>query len=101
MTDEPEPEDPHAAESEPSKVPGCFTGGLATVGAIVVGTLIGGIIAGAIGAGGAPLGLVLVIALLVGAGYYWRATPGFVLGIGLTIGIILAIGTACTTLFLV
>jgi predicted lipid-binding transport protein (Tim44 family) len=101
MTDDPVPEDPQAAEPEPKKGRGCFLGGLATVGALIGGAILGGIIAGVAGAAGAAAVPVLAIALMIGAGFYWRETPGFVIGIGLTIGISLAIGTACTTLFLV
>lgn len=100
MTEQPTPAD-GLPEPQPSKKGrGCFYGGLATVGAVVAGVVIGGIIAGAIGAVGVALAPILAIALLIGAGIYWRETPGFVLGIGLTIGISLAIGTACTAFFL-
>ncbi len=103
MTEPPTPNegDPHAApEPQSKKGRGCFYGGLATVGAVLAGIVVGGIIAGVIGAVGVALAPILAIALLIGAGIYWRETPGFVLGIGLTIGISLAIGTACTAFFL-
>ncbi len=100
MTEQPTPAD-GLPEPQPSKKgQGCFYGGLATVGAVVAGVAVGGIIAGAIGPWGVALAPILAIALLVGAGIYWRETSGFVLGIGLTIGISLAIGTACTAFFL-
>ncbi len=102
MTEPPTPnEGDRLPEPEPSKKGrGCFYGGLATVGAVLAGVVGGGIIAAAIGAVGVALAPILAIALMIGAGIYWRETPGFVLGIGLTIGISLAIGTACTAFFL-
>lgn len=100
MTEQPTPAD-GLPEPQPSKKGrGCFYGGLATVGAVVAGVVVGGIIAAAVGAAGVLLTPILAIALMIGAGIYWRETPGFALGIGLTIGISLAIGTACTAFFL-
>ena len=99
MTDLPTPEEPQEAEQHKGR--GCYLGGLATVGALIGGAILGGIIAGVAGAAGAAAVPVLAIALMVGAGFHWRETPGFLLGIGLTIGISLAIGTACSGLFLV
>lgn len=90
------PEDQHEATPDPKKGKGCFLGGLATVGAVFGGLLIGGIVAGALGAVGAVLAPVLAVGLLIGAGFYGRETPGFLLGMGLTIAISLAIGTGCT-----
>jgi hypothetical protein len=101
MTDDPGPEDPHAAEPEPKKGKGCFLGGLATVGAVFAGLVIGGIVTGALGAVGAVLAPILAIALLIFVGFKGRETPGFLLGMGLIIAISLAIGTGCTALFLV
>jgi hypothetical protein len=116
MTEPPTPdEDPHAApEPQPKKGRGCLYGGLATVGAVIGGLILGGIalavitsfieaagssgLADDISGFGSVLVVLLPIGLLVGAGIIWRKTPGFLLGIGLTIGISLAVGTACATL---
>jgi hypothetical protein len=104
MTDEPQADDPHAEESgeEPSrgKGSGCFIGGLATVGSILAGLLVGGIITGVLGAAGAVLTPIIAIGLLIFVGFSKRETPGFLLGMGLTIAISLAIGTGCTAYFM-
>jgi Na+-transporting NADH:ubiquinone oxidoreductase subunit NqrB len=95
MTDEPGPEDPNRAEPPPKKGQGCFIGGLVTIGALIAAAVLGGILAGVIG-GAAVLAVPLLgIGLLIGAAFYWREMPGFLLGMGLTIALGLAIGTAC------
>jgi hypothetical protein len=96
MTDQPEADDPHAAEPAPKKGRGCFLAGLATVGSIFAGILIGGFVSGAFGAVGAVLTPIITIGLLIWVGVSQRDTPGFLLGMGLTFAISLALGTACT-----
>ncbi len=105
MTEPPTPNegDPHGApEPQSKKGRGCFYGGLATVGIFVGSTVVAGVLLASLGDSSGALGGIvglLPIALLVAAGIYWRKTPGFLLGIGLTIGISLAVGTACVALF--
>jgi len=112
MTDQPTSEDPHAAEPKPNKGRGCFLGGLATVGAWIGGGFLVGIAIsvlasvfedeGSLDTIGPVLGVLVFlvpVGLMVAAGYYWRKTPGFLLGIGLTIALVLAIGTGCAALF--
>ena len=103
MTDEPmeffeeEPEE----EQKISKGLGCFNGGLAVVGAFIGGNIFVGFLfaaLGDIGGVGAILGFI-PLGLLIAAGVYWRKIPGFLLGIGLTIGISLALITACVAVF--
>ncbi len=111
MTDEPGPEDPNQAEPAQHKGRGCFFGGLATVGAWIGGGFLVGIALsvlasvfedeGSLDTIGPVLGvlaLLIPVGLIVAAGYYWRKTPGFLLGIGLTIALTFAIGTACAAL---
>lgn len=111
MTDQAVPEDPHQTEPEPKKGKGCFYGGLATVGAWIGGGFLVGIALsvlasvfedeGSLDTIGPVLGVLaflVPIGLIVAAGYYWRKMPGFLLGIGLTIGISAALLTACGAL---
>jgi len=107
MTDEPEAEDPHAAPSEPKehKGRGCFLGGLTVVTAVLGSFVVGAFAQTEVFtckfecySAFALITPLLLIALLVGAGLLWRKTPGFLLGIGATIGLSLAIGTACAAL---
>ncbi len=111
MTDEPAPEDPSQAKPKEKKGKGCFLGGLATVGAWIGGGFLAGIVLsvlagvfeddGSLDTFGPILGVVaflIPVGLIVAAGYYWRKTPGFLLGIGLTIALTFAIGTACAAL---
>ena len=89
---EEEPEEPQI-----SKGLGCFYGGLAVVGAFIGGNILVGLLLfalGDVGGVGAILGFV-PLGLLIAAGIYWRKIPGFLLGIGLTIAITLALATAC------
>ena len=82
------------AHDAPSKGPGCFFGGLATAAL----TLLGGALATTVlgGAGGAAwLAWLIWIAAVIGVGYLFRKTPGFLLGIGLTLAILAVVGTAC------
>ena len=91
-----EPEEPKT-----SKGLGCFYGGLAFVGAFIGGSILSSLLAvalGDIGGVGAILGFI-PLGLLIAAGVYWRKVPGFLLGIGLTIGISLALVTACVAVF--
>lgn len=104
MTD-PTPSDQTPQPTETGKGLGCFFGGLATVGALIGGSIVAGGSAFAIplesGVGTAIVGFVLVllpIGLVVAAGVYWRKMPGFLLGIGLTIGISLALFTGCVAI---
>lgn len=103
MTDEPmeffeeEPEEPKI-----SKGLGCFYGGLAVVGSFIGGSILGGLLIGVLGDIGSGPGAIvgfLPLGLLIAAGIYWRKIPGFLLGIGLTIGISLALVTACVAVF--
>lgn len=111
MTDQPTPDDPHAAEPPPKKGKGCFYGGLATVGAFIGGNIIAGLIIaglavvfteeGSLDEIGSSIGLlvsIIPLGLLIAAGFYWRKTPGFLLGIGLTIAISAAVLTGCFAL---
>jgi len=100
MTDESVPEGRHHAEPKPSKGKGCFIGGLVTIGALIAATVIGGIFATVIGPA-ALASTIVAIGLLIGAAFYWKEMPGFLLGMGLTIAISIAIGSACTALLLV
>jgi hypothetical protein len=87
-----EPEEPKT-----SKGLGCFYGGLAFVGALIGGSILSSLLVlalGDIGGVGAILGFI-PLGLLIAAGVYWRKVPGFLLGIGLTIGISLTLVTAC------
>lgn len=87
-----EPEEPKT-----SKGLGCFYGGLAVVGAFIGGSILSSLLFAALGDSGgvgAILGFI-PLGLLIAAGVYWRKIPGFLLGIGLTIGISLALVTAC------
>ena len=87
-----EPEEPKA-----SKGLGCFYGGLAVIGTFIGGNILVGLLfagLGDMGGASAILGLI-PLGLLIAAGVYWRKIPGFLLGIGLTIGISLALVTAC------
>jgi hypothetical protein len=104
MTD-PIPSDETPQPDEPAKVRGCFVGGLATVGALIGGSIVAGALAFAIpldsGVGAAIVGFVLVllpVGLVVAAGVFWRKMPGFLLGIGLTIGISLVLITGCVAI---
>ena len=92
------------AQEEPSisKGLGCFYGGLAVVGILVIGNVIIGLLFSTVGDLGAPLAVIglLPLAGLVGAGIYWRKVPGFLLGIGLTIAIGIALVGACTAVLI-
>lgn len=99
MTDQPTPEDAHPPEPGPSKGRGIGLGVAATLGAVIVAVVIAGLLGaftnfeGGVAIAYSPL---LVIALLVAAGIYWRKTPGFLLGMAITIGVGFVLGTACT-----
>lgn len=105
MTDQPTPDDPDAAEPAPKKGRGCFLGGL-TVVAAVIGSIVVGIFSQAtvfaceFECYSAILLItpILLIALLVGAGLLWRKTPGFLLGIGVTVALAVVVPTACSAL---
>lgn len=90
-------------KQQTSKGLGAFYGALATVGSFVGGSIVGVVLLVIVtsfieGAGNAKLadsisavgGIVVLLpvaVLLTAAGWYWRKTPGFLLGIGLTIGL--------------
>jgi len=96
MTDQPMPEDPHPSEPGPSKGSGIGRGILTALGAVIGGFLLGAIVAVAV-AGPAVLAVIIApLALLVAAGIRWRDTPGFLLGMAITIGVSLVISTGCT-----
>lgn len=82
----------------PSKGAGCAFGGLAVVGSVVGGGILGGILVSILsdqsGLLAAVIGL-LPLGLLIAAGVRWRKVPGFLLGIGLTLAISVALFTAC------
>ena len=93
--------EPHKQQT--SKGRGAFYGALATVGSSIGGSIVGVVLLVIVtslieGAGNATLAddisalggvvvLLPVAVLLTTAGWYWRKTPGFLLGIGLTIGL--------------
>ena len=91
-------EDDQPEEPSISKGLGCFYGGLAVVGSAVIGSVVGALLFTTLGDLGAPFAVLnlLPLALLIGAGIYWRKIPGFLLGIGLTIAISIALAGACT-----
>lgn len=101
--EEPGPSQPLPKEPEASRGSGCAYGGLATVGALFVLPIAIAALVAAVPSGsgrsivGGILGI-LPIAILVAAGIYWRKIPGFLLGIGLTIGITLVLFTGCFAL---
>jgi hypothetical protein len=106
MTDE--HQQPPEQSMEPAKAgkgKGCVFGGLAVLAASLAGIIASGIIAALVpdsAAGLAGLAAFGVWAgLLVWAGIHWKATPGFLLGIGLSFAIPIAILTACTAAVLV
>ena len=104
MTD-PAPAEEAPQPDEVGKGRGCFLGGLATIGAFLGGSFVAGSLAAVIPLDsgvltvivGAVLAL-LPIGLLIAAGAYWRKMPGFLLGIGLTIGVGLALFTGCVAI---
>lgn len=103
MTDQPEAEP--TPEPKQHKGRGCFLGGLAVVAAVIVSVVVGAFAQTEVFACEfecysaflliTPL---LLIALLVGAGLLWRKTPGFLLGIGVTVALAVVVPTACTAL---
>ena len=107
MTDEPTSETPEPAE--PSKWRGCLLGGLAFVVAIIAAAVIGALVAFE-PSEPSPSGLklrsglwafippLLLIGLPLAAAVYWRKIPGFVLGMGLTIALIIVVPTGCVFL---
>lgn len=106
MNEPPENVEPAPSEPpppEPSRGAGCAYGGLATVVTLFILPVTITALVAAIPSGGARgiaagiFGLV-PIGLLVAAGIYWRKVPGFLLGIGLTIGITLVVFTGCVAL---
>jgi len=104
MTDEPV----HEELPIQHKGRGCFLGGLATAAAFIVSVVVGVFAQSEVFAcefecysAFAVIAPLLLIALLVGAGLLWRKTPGFLLGIGVTVAITLALVTGCSTLLFV
>ena len=107
MTDESLSENPQ--EPKQHKGRGCLLGGLAFVIAIIAAAVIGALIAfepsdpsptglklrGGVLAYVPPL---LLIGFPLAVGLYWRKIPGFVLGIGLTIALIIAVPSGCVFL---
>lgn len=88
--------------SQTSKGLGAFYGALATVASVIGGSIVGVVLLVIVtsfieAAGNATLAdgisavggvfLLPVAGLLSTAAWYWRKTPGFLLGIGLTIGL--------------
>lgn len=93
---------------QPSKGLGAFYGGLATVASFIVGSFVGVVLLVVVtsfieGAGFSDLAddisaiggvvLLLPVGLVVVAGVKWRKTPGFLIGMGTTIAISLAVAT--------
>ena len=95
-----EPSNDQASEG---KGRGCVMGGLALIGASVASGLTTAAFLAVL-----PdamelaniVGLAVFAGLLVWAILSWKSMPGFVLGIGLTFGIIVVVFTACTALIL-
>ena len=94
--------------AQPSKGLGAFYGVLATIASFIVGSFVGVVLLVVVtsfieGAGFSDLAddisaiggvvLVLPIGLVVVAGVKWRKTPGFLIGMGITIAISLAVAT--------
>ena len=94
--------------AQPSKGLGAFYGALATIPSYIVGSFVGVVLLVVVtsfieGAGFSDLAddisaiggvvLVLPIGLVVVAGVKWRKTPGFLIGMGITIAISLAVAT--------
>lgn len=97
------PGEPEPAKPKQGKGSGCALGGIITVGSLfALPAVLAGLVTAIPSGAGRTITAVIVgvlpIALLVAAGVYWRKTPGFLLGIGLTIGITLALFTGCIAL---
>ena len=99
---------PGDAGAQPSKGLGAFYGVLTTIASFIVGSFVGVVLLVVVtsfieGAGFSDLAddisaiggvvLVLPIGLVVVAGVKWRKTPGFLIGMGITIAISLAVAT--------
>lgn len=107
MTIQPQPPATPPEPSDIGKGLGCFFGGLAVVASSLIGSLIVGLLSAASNSidGSGPLtgiigllSVVLPIGLLIAAGVKWKSIPGFLLGIGLTIAIVMVLFTACVAL---
>lgn len=99
---------PGDGESQPSKGLGAMYGSFATIASLIVGSIVGVVLLAVVtafieGAGFSDLaddisaigGVVLLLpaGLVVVAGVKWHKTPGFLLGMGTTIAISLAVAT--------
>lgn len=97
---------PQPRDERQSTGAGCVLGGLATFVALAGGSIMAGLVAAnvmePVDDPGQWVVLALVglvpLGLLVAAAVYWRKTPGFLLGIGLTVGIGLALFTGCVAI---
>lgn len=96
MTEQPSPDDAHEAQPEPSKGKGIGRGILTALGAVLGGFLLGAIVSAALGGRGVLAVIIAPLVLLVVAGLRWRDTPGFLLGMAITVGVSIAVATGCT-----
>lgn len=89
-----EPQQDKGPGEDLSKGTGCVLGGLATIAVSAVLGVLGLTVFGGEG-GPAWIGWLVAIGLLAGLAWLFRRTPGFLLGIGLTLAIFAVVGTAC------